>query len=328
MPIDLYFDLAPAARLAEHGLAAARHAVDPDGLSAHDTPALWLVNDDDGIWLACNGLPGLPVDVLDSAAGASWIFAHGWASGRPRTARPARGARPAPVTVIGVLGQPIDALREPLRGGRRRLRITVDGACSTLRVEDPGPTPTPANPPTRFPVGYRPHSARPSPADLGTLTSTTPAAHTANCPPARRDRRHPRRTDRQPARHRVRPEPTRPGATCPGTAGRASPTSPDGRSPSTSRRPGRRSCGTCSCSCTRPGTTCVPTATDGSPLGPAPAYGGRAGPAPAARPVRRVAKRPRCRRFRFDRDGSGAGVDAYVTGGVSPAGGPTDANDS
>lgn len=137
MPTDLYFDLAPAARLAEHALAAPGHAVDPEGLGAPDIPALWLISGDDGIWLASNGVPWLPVDVLNPAAGASRVFAHGWAPGDP--ALPGRLAtldlRPA--TVIGVLADPIDVLPHLLRAGHRRLRITVDGAWSTLRVDDP-----------------------------------------------------------------------------------------------------------------------------------------------------------------------------------------------
>ncbi|RSM65104.1 hypothetical protein DMB66_17660 [Actinoplanes sp. ATCC 53533] len=139
MPTDLYFDLAPAVRLAEHALAAPGHAADPAGLSAPDIPALWLVTGDDGIWLASNGLPGLAVDVLDPAAGASRVFAHGWAPGDP--ALPGRLATLdlRPVTVIGVLAEPIDVLPDLLRAGHRRLRLTVDGAWSTVRVDDPRP---------------------------------------------------------------------------------------------------------------------------------------------------------------------------------------------
>ncbi|MCW6004299.1 hypothetical protein K1W54_06845 [Micromonospora sp. CPCC 205371] len=142
MSIDLYFDLAPVALLAEHALAAPSHAVDPHRLTDPTVPALWLVKGTHAIWLASNGLPGIPIDVLAPDADTSRVFAHGWAPGDP--ALPARLATLDlhTITVIGVFGQPIDDLPDLLHQGHTRLRITIDGFFNTLRVDDdPQPDP-------------------------------------------------------------------------------------------------------------------------------------------------------------------------------------------
>ncbi|WP_281906093.1 hypothetical protein [Phytohabitans aurantiacus] len=147
MSINLYFDLAPVALLAEHALAAPSHAVDPDRLSDPAMPTLWLVKGAHGIWLASNGLPGIPIDVLVPDADTSRVFAHGWAPGDP--ALPGRLATLdlRTITVIGVFGQPIDDLPDLLRQDHTQLRITVHGAFSTLSVDaDPQPDPITGEP--------------------------------------------------------------------------------------------------------------------------------------------------------------------------------------
>ena len=134
---DLFFDLAPVVRLAEHATTAATHAVDPAGLTDSNTPALWLVKGADGVWLASNGLPALPVDVLGPDAGTARVFARGWAPGNPALGSRLSALDLDPITVIGASGQPLDTLRPLLDAGHERLRITVHpGGGSLLRVND------------------------------------------------------------------------------------------------------------------------------------------------------------------------------------------------
>jgi hypothetical protein len=137
MPTDFFFDLAPVVRLAKHATAAPTHAVDAAGLTDDTTPALWLVKGTDGVWLASNGLPALPVNVLAPDAGNARVFAHGWAPGNPALNRRLHMLNLDTITVVGAIGQPIDALAPLLRAGHDRLRITVHpGGGSWLQVND------------------------------------------------------------------------------------------------------------------------------------------------------------------------------------------------
>jgi hypothetical protein len=125
MPTNLYFDLAPVVRLANHAIAAATHAVDPAGLTDADTPALWLVTETDGIWLVSNGLPVLPVDVLRPDIAPARVFARSWEPDSPALAGRLAAHDLAPITVIHAPAQPINALPALLSEGHQRLRIAV-----------------------------------------------------------------------------------------------------------------------------------------------------------------------------------------------------------
>jgi hypothetical protein len=137
MPTDFFFDLAPVVRLAEHATAAPTHAADPAGHTNSETPALWLVKGTDGVWLASNGLPALPVNVLAPDTGNARVFARGWAPGNPALSRRLHMLDLEAITVVGAIGQPIDALASLLQAGHDRLRITVyPGGGSWLQVND------------------------------------------------------------------------------------------------------------------------------------------------------------------------------------------------
>jgi len=144
VPTDLYFDLSSSLRLAEHAVAAPRHAQPcsehHDGLTCPGA-LVWVA--DEGTYLMSNGYPALLSDPDDLTSNIV-VYAHTFG---PDSDRDLLGATDVGFDDFAEYlhltdGDPplIDLLRDAAHDGYRWLVLRVDGATVTTRMHRSGPS--------------------------------------------------------------------------------------------------------------------------------------------------------------------------------------------